>query len=178
MSAPADRPTLRRPWRWWGAGPAHLIGHLLVIAVAAFALSVMFEERFAPRPWNLLLWLLGGAVLHDLVLLPAYSAVNIAAGRLLGADHERAVPILNHLRVPAVLSGVLLLTFAPRILDGQPQNYERALGHAPPDYLGRWLAVTAAFAVGSALVYVVRRLRADRASPDRSAPAGAAERSR
>lgn len=175
-----DAAPVRRaiPWRWWGAGPWHLIGHVLLIAVAAYALSVMFEEKFAPRPWNLLLWLLGGAILHDLVLLPAYSAVNLVVGRLLGRDHERAVPIVNYLRVPAVLSGVLLITFSPRILDGQPQNFERALGHAPPDYFGRWLAVTAALVVVSALLYAVRRVTIGRGSPGAPVAGSAADDAR
>lgn len=156
--------------RLWGRGPLHLLGHLLVIAIAAYALSVMFEERFAPRPWNLILWLVGGAVLHDLVLLPAYSVVNVVAVRLLGADAQRAVPVLNYLRTPAVIAGVLLLVFSPRIFDGQPQNFERALGHPPPDYLERWLWVTAALFAASALLWAVRRVRAGRATPD---PSGA-----
>lgn len=158
-----------RRLRWWGAGPGHLLGHVLLIAVAAWALSVMFEERFAPRPWNLLLWLVGGAVLHDAVFLPAYSAVDRVTRAVLRGDASRAVPVINHLRVPAVLCGVLLLTFSPRIFNGQPQNFERALGNPPPDYLGRWLAVSAAVCAASAMIYTVRRLRVSRdpVSPDR-----------
>ncbi len=49
----------------------------------------MFREEFAPRPWNLILWLLGAAVLHDAVFLPAYSALNVAASRLLAGDAPR-----------------------------------------------------------------------------------------
>jgi hypothetical protein len=161
--------------RLWGAGPLHLLGHLALIAVAAFALSVMFEERFAPRPWNLLLWLLGGAVLHDAVLLPAYSALNMAAARLLRGDAHRAVPILNYLRTPAVIAGVLLVAFAPRIFNGQPQNFERALGHPPPDYLARWLAVTAMLFAASAVVYAWRRVMAGRAMPGSPAAGAAAD---
>jgi hypothetical protein len=167
---PAPRGAFRR---LWGAGPLHLLGHLVLIAIVGYALSVMFEERFAPRPWNLLLWLLGGAVLHDAVLLPAYSAVNVAAARVMRPRSERAVPILNFVRVPAVMSGVLFLTFAPRILNGQPQNFERALGHAPPDYLGRWLAVTAGLFAISAALYAVRVLRVGRQTPDQSGAAAA-----
>lgn len=179
MSGARDERVLRRGAlrRWWGAGPWHLLGHLVLLAVAAYALSVMFEQRFAPRPWNLVLWLLGGAVLHDLVLLPAYSALNVVVARL-ASGGPRGVPVLSHLRVPAVVSGVLLLVFAPRIFDGQPQNFERALGHAPPDYLARWLVVTAALFAVSAGVYLVRWLRAGRASPDRSGSAPAAGEAR
>lgn len=139
--------------RIYGGSPLHLVGHLVLIGIAAYALSIMFRSEFAPQPWNLVLWLLGGAVLHDLVLLPAYSAVNAAASRGWGGR-----PSINYVRVPLVVSLVLLLTYLPRIADGQPQNYERALGYAPPDYLARWLLITASLFAASLLVWVVRRL--------------------
>lgn len=170
--APARSGVFRR---LWGAGPLHLLGHAALIAITAAALTVMFREVFAPRPWNLVLWLLGGAVLHDAVFLPAYSAVNVAAARLLGrrgaATTAPRVPLLNYVRVPIVISGVLLLTYAPRIFAGQPQNFERALGHPPPDYLARWLLVTGVVFAASALAYAVRRFTIDPGSPDPAAPA-------
>lgn len=138
--------------RIYGGGPMHLLGHLVLIGVAAYALSIMFRAEFAPQPLNLVLWLLGGAVLHDLVLLPAYSAVNAGASR---AWKDR--PSINYVRVPLIVSVVLLLTFLPRIANGQPQNFERALGHAPPDFFGRWLLITAALFAVSFLVWLVRR---------------------
>ncbi|MBJ7472512.1 MAG: hypothetical protein JHD16_14495 [Solirubrobacteraceae bacterium] len=138
----------------YGAGPLHLLGHAALVLVAAWALSIMFRPEFAPQPLNLVLWLLGGAVIHDFVLLPAYSAVNIGATRLLGASTS-----INYLRAPLIASLVLLLAFLPRILNRQPQNFERALGHAPPDFLGRWLLVTALLFAASALVWGVRRVR-------------------
>ena len=155
--APEPGPAPVGRWRRiYGAGPWHLLGHLLLIAVAAFALSIMFRARFAPEPLNLVLWLLGGAVLHDLVLLPLYSAVNAGLARVLPASDPAAI---NFLRVPAVLSVVVLITFWPRIANRQPGNFERALGEAPPDYLSRWLLVTAALFAASAIVWLTRRVR-------------------
>lgn len=143
--------------RIYGGGPLHLLGHVVVVAIAAYALSIMFRDVFAPQPWNLVLWLLGGAVLHDFVLLPAYSAVNVAATRATGGS-----PAINYVRVPTIVSLVLLLVFLPRIANGQPQNFERALGHAPPDYFARWLLVTGVVFAASFLVWVVRRARRTR----------------
>jgi hypothetical protein len=140
--------------RAYGAGPLHLLGHLLLLGVAAYALSRAFQTRFAPEPLNLAAWLLGGALLHDLVLLPAYSALDAAAVRTLHA------PLLNHLRVPFVLSAVVFLVYAPRILDRQPRNVVNALGVEPPDYLARWLLLTAALFIGSLLLYALRAMRA------------------
>jgi hypothetical protein len=142
--------------RRYGAGPLHLAGHVALLAVAAYALSRAFQPRFAPEPLNLLAWLLGGALIHDLLLLPAYSALDVAAARALG------LPLLNHVRVPFVLSGVVFLVYAPRILDRQPRNVVNALGTPPPDYLARWALLTAALFAGSLLLYAFRAGRAAR----------------
>jgi hypothetical protein len=137
--------------RRYGHGPLHLLGHLALVALAAFALSKMFRADVAPRPANLALWLALGALVHDLVLLPAYSLVDRAV-RLLPA------PLVNHVRFPMAISGLLLLVWFPLILERQPRNYVNALGREPPDFLGRWLAVTAALFAVSALLYAVRRI--------------------
>jgi hypothetical protein len=158
--------------RAYGAGPLHLLGHLALLGVAAYALSRAFQLRFAPEPLNLAAWLIGGALLHDLVLLPAYSALDAVAIRTLHA------PLLNHIRVPLVLSAVVFLVYAPRILDRQPRNVVNALGVAPPDYLRRWLLLTAALFMGSLVLYGLRAMRAragDRA-PE-AAPGGGSDRS-
>jgi hypothetical protein len=150
---------------------AYVIGHLALIAFTAWALAGVFGTRFAPQPLNLALWLLGGALLHDLVLLPAYALADRGGRRLLGDDAGRAVPIVNHLRFPAAICALLLLVWFPLILSRQPGNFERALGHAPPDYLGRWIAVSAGLFAVSAIVYAVRRVRvAGAAGRPRSGP--------
>jgi hypothetical protein len=142
--------------RRYGASPLHLIGHLALLGIAAYALSRAFQPRFSPEPVNLLAWLVGGALLHDLVLLPAYSALDAVAVRTLGP------PLLNHVRVPFVLSAVVFVVYAPRILDRQPRNVVNALGVEPPDYLARWLLLTAALFGGSALLYGIKAARAAR----------------
>lgn len=136
--------------RRYGASPLHLLGHLALLGVAAYALSRAFQPRFAPEPVNLLAWLVGGALLHDLVLLPAYSALDAVAVRTLGPS------LLNHVRVPFVLAALVFVVYAPRILDRQPRNVINALGVEPPDYLARWLWLTAALFAASGLLYVMR----------------------
>ena len=179
--------------RLYGKNPLHLAGHLIVIGITAYLLSIMFQARFAPEPLNLVLWLLGGAVLHDAVLLPIYGVLNAAFTRGVGGgdgtsvkelamgpaqsskvsaaersaaqpptsrDAQRAVPVINHIRTPIVVSAVLFLVFLPRILERQPQNFLNALGHEPPDFFARWLFVTALLIAGSAVLYGMRRIRA------------------
>jgi hypothetical protein len=136
--------------RLYGAGPLHLAGHLVLLGIAGYALSRAFQPRFAPEPLNLAAWLIGGALLHDLVVLPAYSALDAAAVRTFGP------PLLNHVRIPFVLSAVVFLVYAPRILDRQPRNVVNALGVAPPDYLARGAGLTGALFLVSALWYAIR----------------------
>ncbi len=137
-----------------------LLGHLVLIGIAAWLLAQMFRVTVAPQPLNLALWLALGAVAVDLVLLPLYTGADALIRRL-------PAPLINHVRFPVAISAVLLLVWFPLILQRRPSGYVNALGRQPPDYLGRWLAVTAGLFVVSALVLVVRRLTASRAGAPR-----------
>jgi hypothetical protein len=143
---PHVRPRLSRPR--YGASPLHLAGHLGVLGVAAY----VFGSLLTPAA-GVLVWLVGGTLLHDLVLLPLYSLLDRLA-RVVARG-----PALNHVRVPAVISGVLLLVFFPLILVRAPGAYEAAAGHPPEGYALRWLAITLALFAGSGLLYLWRRRR-------------------
>ncbi len=147
--------------RRYGGSPLHFVAHACAIAVGAYALSQILDPRFS-EPLNLAAWLLGGALLHDLVLLPMYTALD-AAARMLLREH------VNHVRFPAVIAAVLFLAYFPLITGHGRENYLRASGHEPPDYLARWLAITAALFLASALLYVARRRRSP-ARPPTAAP--------
>jgi hypothetical protein len=134
-----------RPRLSYGASPLHLAGHVAALAVVAYALSQVLQV-------GVLVWLVGGALLHDLVLLPLYSLADRVARSV-------ARGVVNHVRVPAAISGVLLLVYFPLILGKAPANYERNTGRHPPDYLARWLAITAGLCVVSAVVWASGRRR-------------------
>lgn len=140
----------------YGEGPFHLVGHLAVLAAAGYAVVQLANARAAV---NIFAWLIGAALLHDLVFAPAYSGIDRVARRLLPRP---AVPVVNHVRVVAIVSGLLLLVWFPLILDRSPGYYRSATGHAPGDYLGRWLAITAGLVVLSAAAYGIRVVRARR----------------
>jgi len=135
-------------------------GHILLIAATAWLLAQMFHVNVAPQPLNLVLWLALGALVHDLLLLPLYSGADALIRRL-------PAPVINHVRFPVAISAVLLLVWFPLILQRRPSGYVNALGREPPDYLGRWLAVTVGLFVLSGVVYAVRRLTASRAGAPR-----------
>ena len=60
----------------YGASPIHLIAHLALLPLVAWALLTVLDFRAAS---NVVLWLVGAVILHDLVLLPAYSALDRVA---------------------------------------------------------------------------------------------------
>jgi hypothetical protein len=148
--------------RRYGASPLHLVGHLIAIAIAVYAVSRVLHPRYS-RGLNYLVWLLAGAVLHDFVLAPGYALLD----RLVRALPRRVV---NHVRFPAVISGAMLLVYWPLILVRADGNYVRSTGHHVEGFAARWLLITAGLFLASAVVYAARagaRGRAAREPRDR-----------
>jgi len=139
--------------RAYGANPLHLAAHLAVFGISAFAIAQILDGGVVT---NFLIWFAGAALLHDLVFLPLYSVFDRVAVHL-------RVPHINYLRVPALVSGLLLLVYFPLILVRADGNYVRSTGHHIEDYGRNWLLVTAALFAGSALLYLARRIGGGRA---------------
>lgn len=140
----------------YGEGPLHLVGHLAFFAITAY---VVVQLADAPSALTILLWIVGAALIHDLVLVPVYAAADRA---LRGALPRLRTPIVNHVRFVGVVSGTLLIVWFPVMFGKADGNIERNAGLTPDDYLIRWLAVTAGLAVLSTLAYAARALRAGR----------------
>ena len=136
--------------RRYGASAVHLLAHLALLPLAGWAVLQALSFRGAR---DVAAWFVAALVLHDLVGLPLYSALDRAAQRA----RVRGVAVVNHLRVPAVVGGVSFLVFFPLILGKSDANLARVSGVAPEGYLGRWLLLTAAAFAVSALVLGVRR---------------------
>jgi len=134
----------------YGGGPVLLLGMLAAFAVSGAALVYFVQS--GPLV-SVALWFGGAIVLHDLVLFPAYSLLDRGAARSLGGA-------INYLRVPTLLSALLFLVWFPLILGLSEERFRNASGMSTSVYLGRWLAVSAALFAISAVVVVVRRLRA------------------
>ena len=139
----------------YGAGPLHLLGHLALFCVAGFAIDQILGGGGAIQ-W--IVWFVAAAVLHDAVLLPLYST----ADRVLAITHhtaarDRTAPAwINHVRVPVVVAGVLVLVYFPLIFGLSSATYRRDTGHALAGYTRNWLLITAGVFLASALVYAVR----------------------
>ena len=156
---------IARARRRYGASPWHLVGHVLALAVMVYALSRVLDPRFS-RGLNVLVWLVGGAILHDLALVPSYSALDGAARWVTRRRAPRAVPTINHLRFPAAISGAMLLVYFPLILTRADGNYVRATGHQVTGFATGWLTITAGLFLASGVVYLVR-VRVSRARAPR-----------
>ena len=133
--------------RRYGASSWHLLGHLALFGIVAYVLAQVIGM---PGWVNLIAWLLAGAVLHDLVLLPAYSVLDTALRRLL---RDR----VNHVRVPLLLAGLLALMFFPLILREGDGNFVRAAGHHAGGYAAAWLAISAGLLLAGAAAGARRR---------------------
>lgn len=134
------------------AEPLKLLVAVASLALTAYAFSKLLD---GPAPVNVLAWFVGAIIAHDLIAYPLYTALDrVARGR-----RGEGGRITNHLRVPAALSVLMLLVFAPNVLDLSGGRYERATGLSPDVYLSRWLLLTGLLFAGSALLYAVRARR-------------------
>src|SRR5215472_15593659 len=152
---------MRRLLRWYGATPLHLLALL-----ASFALAGYAAARLVPsRPLGVAAWFLGAVLGHDLLLMPLYSLADRSAAAVIRHRAARlpALPWINYLRVPAVLSGLLFLVWFPLILRLRTR-YQASTTLSPDPYLWHWLAVTGALFLVSAAVLALR-IRALRQPP-------------
>ncbi len=138
----------------------------LLALLASFAVAGYAGVRLlAGNPIGVGAWFVGSAVVHDLVLFPLYAGLDAALVILLRRRPALAtvggVPWLNHLRMPAVISGLLLLVWSPLILRLETA-YHTVSGMSDQPFLARWLAVTAALLAISAATLVVRVARTPR----------------
>ena len=172
---------LRRFRAHYGAGPLHLLTLLASFAIAGAAVAGWFE-----RPGDVatvLVWFAAAIVIHDLVLLPLYSLLDRIAFRWRGEPDARAqrtasVRLVNptpYIRIPAILSGLLLLVFFPVILGLGAQTELAASGIAERGYLARWLLATGVMFALSGAAYAVAATRAgappESGDPDQAVPA-------
>ncbi|MEU1162226.1 hypothetical protein ABZ372_16410 [Streptomyces sp. NPDC005921] len=129
----------------------------LLLLACSFALAAYAGVRLLAGDWlGVALWVVGAALLHDLVLLPLYSLADRALVRGLGAAGRREWML--YVRVPAALSALLLLVWFPLISGAVAGHYRSATGLSPDGYPTRWLLITAVLFGGSALL-LARRLR-------------------
>src|SRR3954453_7431926 len=139
--------------RRYGSGPGHLVGLLGCFLVAGYAALRWLDSPSAVR---LVVWFVGALILNDFVLFPLYSALDRALRTVEPSAGRLRVPVGNPVRVPLLLSGLLLLLWFPLIFNKPEPAYRAATGLDTDVYLDRWLLVTAVLLGASALIYALR----------------------
>lgn len=135
----------------------------IALLVCSFTLVGYAGLRLLAGDWfGVALWVVGAALLHDLVLVPLYSAADRVLLAALGVAGWRGRA--GYVRVPAALSLLLLLVWFPLISGAMDARYRSATGLSASGFLPHWLLITAALFAGSALLLAGSALRVRRAA--------------
>lgn len=136
----------------------------ILLLACSFALAAYAGVRLLADDWfGVVLWWVGAALLHDLVLLPLYAVADRAVVQGLGATGHRHWAM--YVRVPAAFSGLLLLVWFPLISGRVDLRYRSATGRSADGFLAHWLLITAVLFGGSALLFALRLRRATKQRP-------------
>jgi hypothetical protein len=138
---------LVRVSRLYGASPLHLLAHLALLPLCAWALLEVLGGRAAG---NVAVWLIASVVIVDLVVLPLYSGLDWAGRRVFGGA-------INYVRIPVALSLLMLVVFWGTIGERGEGAYRAASGLEYSGYAQRWLLASAVLFAASAVLYLLRR---------------------
>lgn len=136
----------------YGAGPLHLLALLGCFALTGYVLAQLAGNPSLPR---MLVWFAGAIVAHDLIAFPVYAGLDRLLGRLVPIG-RRAPALVNHVRVPAAGSVLLLVVYLPGIIRQGSATYSAATGQTQQPFLERWLLITAVMFGVSAAIYLLR----------------------
>jgi hypothetical protein len=128
------------------------LAHLALLPLCGWGLVQVFSVSSSKAAVGVATWLAVAAVLHDLVVVPLYSAGDRAAQRALRGA-------VNYVRVPAGLALLMLVVFWGTIAGKGEGAYRRVSGLEYEGYLARWLLVSAALFAISGAIYLLRSRR-------------------
>ena len=146
----------------YGAGPVNLLVLVLSFVIAGFAVQGWFQRPHDVE--TVIEWFVAAILLHDLVAVPLYTLLDRVAfgwlGRRAGggAGPRTVLGLINstpYVRIPAILSGLLLIVFFPVIFGLGSQSELDASGIAESGYLARWLIASGVMFALSAVVWGV-----------------------
>lgn len=162
----------RSDWsRSYGAPGWHLALMMTSLAVIGYVVATVGPSAlWDPDVWwqSILVWFAASVILHDLVLFPAYAAVDRLllrtrqSPRTTPGGSALGVEPVNYVRVPLLASGLMFLLFFPGILRRGSSTFADATGLDQDPFLQRWILLTAAAFLASGALYVVALLRARR----------------
>jgi len=131
-----------------------VLAHLILLPIAGWALLTLLDFRAAD---NVVVWLVAAVILHDLILLPAYSGLDRVARSAVG-------DAINYVRIPAGLSLLMLLVFWSTIRGKGDGAFHYVSGLHYDGYAQRWLLVSAGMFAVSGALYLARRAGSRRRS--------------
>jgi hypothetical protein len=148
--------------RLYGSHPLHLLTLMTGFALFGYVLATIKPiSLWNPHVWwqSIVVWFAAAIIAHDLVLFPIYALVDRLLSHTVVRLAPPRVPVVNHIRVPALGAGMTLLVFLPGIIEQGATTYQAATGQTQAPFLGRWLLLTAAMFGVSAAIYAVRVVR-------------------
>jgi len=156
---------MRRLAKFYGANPLHLLTMMSCITLFLYVIAVAGAETFInTKVWwqSIIVWFVGAAVLHDLLLFPLYTLADLSLRsglRAMGhlpAPAGAAVPVVNYVRLPVLGTGLTFLLFLPGLIKQGASTYHNATGLTQDPFLQRWLLLVAVMFGTSALAYAIR----------------------
>jgi|SRR5690625_1373980 len=152
----------------YGAGALHLLTMIACFSLVGYGVLLLGPAQL----WNtevwwqsIVVWFIGAAILHDVVMFPLYALADRACVSLAAVLRGRGstpagVSPLNYIRVPALASALTMIVFFPGIIRQGAAAYFAATGQTQDPFLQRWLLLTGGFFAVSAVCYAIRlRLR-------------------
>jgi hypothetical protein len=157
--------------RAYGSSPLHLLALLASLAITGAAVVRWFDVEGSDIE-RILIWFAAAIVAHDLVLLPLYSALDriasrrsVAAGPGAATSAPARPPGWVYVRVPVLLSGLVLLVFFPEIFRLGGHTVRAASGEGQSVYLARYLLTVGVLFALSGLAYALRWTRPSSRAP-------------
>jgi hypothetical protein len=166
----------------YGGHPAHLLLLAVAAAVAGWAILQWLD---APTPVRLLVWFGAAVVGHDLIAFPVYTGLDRLLLRVIAGRSALAAAAsisrwrraaINHVRIPGLLSILLLVMWYPLIFQRSDGVYFAASGRHQNRFLSNYLLAVALLFAGSLVILMIRlavaagRSRSDASPPRRSPP--------
>jgi hypothetical protein len=149
--------------RSYGENPMHLLALLGCFALVGAAVLALVPN---PSAITILIWFVAAVIAHDLVLYPLYaladrSLVLTRWARRRVSSRPVTVAATNHVRLPVLGAALVGLLWLPTI-SGHAAGVAYFATGLPPtvDFVARWLLLTAALFLASAVVYAARLGRA------------------
>lgn len=146
---------------FYGGSLLHLLATVMSFALVAAAFVGWARPGSDLR--GVLTWVLGCLTGSELMLLPsAWLLDRIATGSHASTPSAPARGDIAYVFVPTVLSGLLLVVFAPLVFRFDEATFSAATAMTASPYLARWLLSTAVLFGASALIHAFKTARARR----------------